>query len=195
MIRSKYLSLAAIALAAVSLSGCFGEEDAATSPTTGDTTPISYKSTQEAGAQTANPGSFISVRGDAADPAGFILTSGDKTLEEQAAMDLCFFAMSNGVKDPTTGTPSFVSPNSIKATLNWTTTNKTIIVKASGTEASFTTVQTVKDAIGSSTSESAVAVQGGVYALLLSNGKYAVLSVTSLAGSNGDAVVKFRIVK
>ncbi|MEN9354495.1 MAG: hypothetical protein RL318_1820 [Fibrobacterota bacterium] len=159
----------------------------------GDETPISYRSVQQAGAQSASPGSYISVRGDEIDPNGFILTAGDKTPAEEAVLDLVFFAMTNGVKDAANGTPTFMSPNSIKSMLSWSTTNKTIIVKATGTEASYATVQSVKDAIGSSTSESAPVVSGGVYALQLSNGKYGVLSVTSLAGKNGAAVVTFRI--
>lgn len=197
MFRIKKFALAAVALSALSLSvtGCFGD-DSTDNPvtTTGDKTAIADQGgALEAGAQSATLGSFISVRGDALDPKGFILTSGDKSDEDEAALDLVFFAMTNGAKDAA-GTPSFVSPNSIKTLLNWSTTNKTIIVKSSKAAADFKTVQDVKDAIGSSSSESA-AVSAGAYAVALSNGKYAVLNVSAVVGSGAQATVSFRIIK
>jgi hypothetical protein len=110
-------------------------------------------------------------------------------------MDLCFLAMTDGVKDPTGGTPTFVSPDLIRTDLNWSTVNKTVIVKTARPVTGFRTVQDIKDAIDRSTSGSAVVMQGGVYALRMSNGKHAILNVTSLAGSNGNAVVNFRIMR
>jgi len=180
------------------VTGCFGD-DSTDNPvtTTGDQTAIKDQGgSWDAGGQSAvGVNSFISVRGDAADPTGFSLSSGEKTVADEAALDLCFFAMTNGAKDAA-GTPSFVSPNAIKSALNWGTTNKTIIVAAAGKSAAdFKTVQNVKDVIGSSTNEIAAVTQGGVYALLLGNGKYAIVSVVSLAGTAGNAVISFRIIK
>jgi len=163
---------------------------------TGDLTAVKDQGAFDAGAQnTTNVGSFISVRGDAGDPSGFVLSGYDMAAADEASIDLCFFAMTNGAK-ALTGTPTIASPKLIQPSLpSWTTTNKTIIVKTTKVASSFKTVQDIKDVIGSSTSESAPAVTGGVYAVKMSDGKYAVLSVTALVGSTATSTVSFRIIK
>jgi hypothetical protein len=162
--------------------------------TTGDLTAVKDQGgTLDAGAQSSTYGSFISVRGDSYDPAGFTLTSGEMTTIDQGSMDICFYAMSGTAKS-SSGTPSFVSSSLVNTT--WGTTNKTIVKELIGYTASeFKTVQDIIDALGSSTSTQAEAYVGGLYALKLSNGKYAVIQVTSLIGSAGSATVGFRIIK
>ena len=162
---------------------------------TGDQTAVKDQGgILEAGAQTNSyAGSFISIRGDKWGPEGFVLSSGEKTAEDEAAIDLSFFAMS-GTSKSNTGTPSFVSSNLVNT--SWGTTNKTIIKELVGYTASeFKTVQDIIDALGSATSTQAAAVAGGLYALKLSNGTYAVIQVTSLIGTSGSAAVSFKIIK
>lgn len=169
--------------------GVVSSVGSATYAFTGDLTAVvDQGGVLEAGAQAALLGSFISIQ------TLDVYTSVEKTAADEASIDLCFFAMTNGAKDPA-GTPTFVSPNAIKASLNWSVANKTIIVKTTKVASSFKTVQDIKDVIGSSTSEFAPAVTGGVYAVKLSNGKYAVMSVSAFVGSTASAVVSFRIIK
>lgn len=88
------------------------------------------------------------------------------------------------------GRPSFLSPfeaatESLGGLSGWPTRNSTIIVDA-GT-ADLSTAESVKVAIGSSTSQKAAVVFGHAYAVKLSTGRYATLKATSVS-SSGNAV-------
>lgn len=189
MIRSKYLSLAAIALCAVSLSGCFGDDET-TNPVTSDTSKKLASFSKDgdgnaliAGAQAAVPGSFISVQ------EAFILTSGDKTAADEAAIDVVFSASENTAS----GVPTFYSPATAPNNLTgWTKRNATIIVRTSKASSAITTVNAAKTEIGSSTSQSAP-VSVGTYVIKTESGLYGMLEVLSMTAAGNASTVTLKI--
>ncbi|MBK9578169.1 MAG: hypothetical protein IPO40_13920 [Fibrobacteres bacterium] len=129
------------------------------------------------GTQTSTTPSFL----DVADIS--LVTAASKSYNR---VDLVFF------KDAT-GTPTFLSPSEaanqgLGALSSWATKNHTIIVDA-GTSG-LATLDAVKAAIGSSSSQKAPVVSGHVYALKLSSGSYAAIKVVSLSSSGTDVILE-----
>lgn len=137
-----------------------------------------------AGAQAARPGSFISVQ-DA-----YILVAGEKTAADEASIDVIFSASTNTAS----GIPTFFSPATAPNNLSaWTIKNATIIVKTSKASSEITTVNAVKAAMGSATSQSAAAVDGGVYLIKTANGIYGMIEILSLNDLGNASTVTMKI--
>lgn len=188
------MALVASAALSVSLTGCFGDEETAnpvTTPAAVDSSAKLSSYTKDfegnaltAGAQKAAPGSFISVQ------ETFIMTSGDKTAEDEAVIDVVFSASPNEA----TGTPTFFSPATAPNDLSgWTKKNSTIIVKSTKASSEITTVNKAKAEIGTATTQSAAVTANGVYVIKTENGLYGMLEVLSLNGAGNGATVTLKI--
>ncbi len=199
MSRTKFsvaMALVASAALSVSLTGCFGEDDAnpVTAAVDSSAKLSSYSKDGSGAALVAGAqadlvnGSFISVQ------EAFIITSGDKTAEDEAAIDVVFSAS----EDTASGIPTFYSPKLASTTTNtkiasWATLNSTIIVKTSKASSEITTVNKAKAEIGTATSQSAPAVNGGVYVIKTENGLYGMLEVTGMTAAGNASTVTLKI--
>jgi len=181
MFRIKKFALAAVALSALSLSvtGCFGD-DSTDNPLT--STPAAdtmvTKTTIKVGDFNASAGSFIAL----GTPAAY------KTAELPASastIDLVFCARNTDDALVLESTADAVKNKDVGTTTAsatyWGAGKGTIIVPVTGTLP--TTVAKAKAAVGTATTQSvALTEAGGSYVVALTDGSYAVLTVSAPAG-------------